>query len=172
MAEVPLMKSISKFTSQPNLPTVLLFGTRGTEMGERNLKHMCNLAEHNDWYFSAVNIPNDLSNDPTIVNILPKIIHAAKLIIVDNVLSFDAGMLCGASTNTPCILYCASNAVHSPLLKWVSGVCYSLTDLSLFFDTYNDKEYMSETHAKIQSTLTVLSNMRFGTPPLDRSEDS
>ena len=172
MPQVPLMKSIFKFTSQPNLPSVLLFGTRKSVTGERNLKHMCDLAQHNNWYFSAINVPSDLEEDIALSGILPKIMRVAKLIIVDDLLNFDAGMICGASTNTPCILYCSSNAVHSPLLKWVSGVCYSLTDLSYFFDTYNDKDFMSETHARIQSTLTVISSMRFGSPSLDRTEEN
>lgn len=162
MPNLPLTRFVSKCTSEPNLPSVLLFGSMHSDMSKRNFKHMCDLTEHNDWFFSTLTVPEDLQADSSIVRQLPAMIGCAKLIIVDALLGFDAGLLCGIAENTPSILYRPADKTHSPMLKLVNGVCYSVSDLSFFFDTFNHKHHMAETRTKILSALTVISKMRLG----------
>jgi len=143
-----------------NQATAIIIGATGTEKKSQRLEQLDAVFDNYRWYYSTLDVS---VIKPAEVRTLTQAIKICKLLVIDETIGFDAGMLAGyALEKVPLLVYSSSDSKHSPIIGLSDGICFGIDDLTLFMDTFLDRKYMSEIRSRIMSALTTVKNARTG----------
>ena len=104
----------------------------------------------------------DTNNELDLVQ-LKSVISNIQLVLVNSTTGYDAGYIVGIASmlNKPVTVFMQNEA--TPLINIAcTSLLFSMEDLILFLDMYDDKSYMMSSHSRITAALAVVKQTNMG----------